>query len=139
MADVLKRLYDSTDFRTPEQQLAVETIANSNEGVIIQLPTGSGKSLTISLPAFCSHDIVTLVVVPYNILRRSLVAYCQSHGLGAAFWTVHDPTRTPVVLVTPELFCNNAFRTYFSDLARHQRLRRVIINECHLLVTDVLQ
>lgn len=78
---------------------------------------GAGKSMSVMLPAFCSPDGVTVVVVPLVALRDDLQGRCERSGIEAHVWQSQGPNRAaPIVFVTPESAVTKGFRASVNRL-----------------------
>jgi len=49
--------------------------------VLIVMRTGGGKSLFFMIPAMCSRDGITIVIIPLNSLRDDLQRRCIKAGI----------------------------------------------------------
>jgi len=58
--------------------------------VLIVMRTGGGKSLFFMIPAMCSRDGITIVIIPLNSLRDDLQRRCIKAGISCTVW---DGTR----------------------------------------------
>lgn len=97
--------------------------------------TGGGKSLSFMLPAFCSPDGVTVVVVPLVALREDLHRRCQVGGIDSHVWQGQGANRVaPIVFVTPESAVTKAFQGFINRLQARGQLDRVVIDECHTVL-----
>ena len=77
---------------------------------MVVMQTGGGKSLLYMLPASCSPDSITVVVVPLVSLLSNQVRRCQQAGLRVARWGETKAVRqAQVVLITPESAVTKAF------------------------------
>ncbi len=77
----LQRLFGFATFR-PGQREVIEAVLAGRDALAV-MPTGAGKSLTYSLPAFLLPG-VTLVVSPLIALMQDQVSKLQALGLPAA-------------------------------------------------------
>jgi superfamily II DNA or RNA helicase len=131
----LKLLYgDDAAFRTKFQERAVTVVASSSDDVIVQLPTASGKSLVISIPAYIDRHSTTLVVVPFNTLRANLIQHCTNAGVASRWYTAGETGQYPILFAVPENFTCTSFHTYIHHLIAYKNLRRIIFDECHTIV-----
>ena len=99
--------------------------------------TGSSKSLLFLLPlSLEAHEYITIIIVPLVALRIDLVRRCRHYGIRTEEW--HRDTRPPsdirVLLVTPEAAMGESFTFYLNRLRTTGRLRRIVIDECHLIL-----
>ena len=102
------------------------------------MQTGGGKSLLYMLPASCSPDSITVVVVPLVSLLSNQVRRCQQAGLRVARWGETKAVRqAQVVLITPESAVTKAFGRFLQERIGAGVLDRVVIDECHILLDSV--
>ena len=105
--------------------------------VIAIMPTGSGKSLLFMLPAMCSPQDVSIVVVPLIALRGNIQTRCDNAGIKCQQW---DPRRMgfggDIVLVMPESALTEAFESYINLLRETRLLDRIVIDECHMILNE---
>ncbi|KAM7210419.1 P-loop containing nucleoside triphosphate hydrolase protein, partial [Rhypophila decipiens] len=106
------------------------------ESRIVQVAgTGEGKSLSFMLPAFCSPDGVTVVVVPLVALREDLHRRCQERGIDSHIWAGRGTNRAAsVIFITPEWAVTKGFQTFVNRLHGRGQLDRVVIDECHTVL-----
>ena len=63
------------------QERALQAIIQRHMRVLIMMRTGGGKSLFFMLPAMCSRDGVTIVIVPLISLREDLKRRYNEAGI----------------------------------------------------------
>jgi superfamily II DNA helicase RecQ len=81
------------------------------------------------LPAFCSPDGVTIVVVLLVALRgKESRIESWVWRSGEANWAVS------IVFVTPESAVTKGFQTFVNRLLGRQQLDRVVVDECHTVL-----
>ncbi|KAK1613504.1 hypothetical protein BDP81DRAFT_513535 [Colletotrichum phormii] len=73
---------DAATFRG-NQAKVVGAIVNGHSPIIQVMGTGSGKSLSFMLSAFCSPDGVTVVITPLTALRTDLEARYTKLGIAS--------------------------------------------------------
>ena len=124
------------DFRSHEQKQALVEIHRGTSPLVVVLPTGGGKSLCFQLPAsMTSSSSVTIVIVPFTALLKSLQQRCRLLGLACVQWTVEQPQSASVTLVVAETATCDSFFTFASGLQSCGRLRAIFLDECHVAVT----
>src|SRR5690606_14673980 len=97
--------------------------------------TGVGKSMSFMLPAYCSPDGVTVVVVPLVALREDLHRRCKRAGIDAHVWHSQGPNRgASIVFVTPESAVTKGFQGFVNRLQARGVLDRVVVDECHAVL-----
>jgi superfamily II DNA helicase RecQ len=134
----LKRLIgpDAT-FRSSEQREALIAIVSGQGPLVIILPTGGGKSLLFQLPATLPGAGVTVVVVPFRALLGDLMKRCEDLEINCVHWTPEQQQRASVMLVVAEAAVSDTFLTFLSDLQVARKLDRIVIDECHVILTAI--
>ena len=101
------------------------------------MPTGRDKSLLYMLPALCSPEGITVVVVPLIALRNEMHTRRKGAAIKCHQW---NPQRlafgSEIELVTPESALTEAFQSYVNLLKEISRLDRIVIDECHVMLND---
>jgi hypothetical protein len=136
LVGMLRQMLDKNDaaFRG-NQEAAIRGIVRGESPVIQIASTGGGKSLSFMLPAYCTPDGVTVVVVPLTALESDLERRCREARIPAAIWSSREPVQmASIVLVTPESVITKGFRGFINRLLARQRLDRVVIDECHVIL-----
>ncbi|KAM7182564.1 hypothetical protein V8F33_014215 [Rhypophila sp. PSN 637] len=105
------------------QKKVIQAIVRGESRIVQVAGTGEGKSLSFMLPAFCSPDGVTVVVVP---LER---------GIDSHIWAGRGMNRAAsVIFITPESAVTKGFETFVNRLHGRGQLDRVVIDECHTVL-----
>jgi RecQ family ATP-dependent DNA helicase len=116
------------------QEAVIRAIVRGESPIVQITGTGGGKSLSFILPAFCSPDGVTIVVVPLVSLRADLYERCTKSGIEAHVWQSRQSNRAAsIVFVTPESAVTKGFREFVNRLQVRQELDRVVVDECHVV------
>ncbi|MGC0591129.1 DEAD/DEAH box helicase, partial [Salmonella enterica] len=125
---------EKAEFRG-QQEKVIRSIMRG-EGPIVQIAgTGMGKSLSFMLPAYCSPEGTTIVVVPLVSLREDLHERCAKSMITSHIWQSRGGNRlATIVFVTPESAVTKGFGDYVNWLQRRQALDRVVVDECHVLL-----
>jgi superfamily II DNA helicase RecQ len=127
-----------TEFRG-KQQAALRAIMDGKSPIILVMPTGGGKSLMFMLPASVKDAGTTVVVTPLIALKQDMQKRCRELGLECIVWgsgrRMHDSC---IVLVTPESAVSQGFMNYMRKLQSMDRLDRIVIDECHILLNTRL-
>jgi hypothetical protein len=126
-------------FRSAEQEQALYAVLDKQTPLVVVLPTGGGKSLLFTLPAIVEKTGVTVVVVPYRALIEDLVSRIQEYGVDCMEWKHGESNPASVVVVSADvagdITSNGNFLGYARLLKNKELLRRVVVDECHLLFT----
>ena len=123
-------------FRSKEQEIAMKAILNEETPLIIILPTGGGKSLLFMVPGCLKEGGVTIVVAPFRALVNDLVNRLKKMGIDSIEWTSGENNAAAIVVVSADVAGSWGFLTYASLLKRQGLLKRVFIDECHLIFTS---
>ncbi|KAI6957743.1 hypothetical protein KC332_g17517 [Hortaea werneckii] len=116
---------------------AMQAVQQGENSVVVVMPTGSGKSILFMLPAFVQSGGVTIVVVPLKSLRADMMDRCSAVNIGCAVWSRGQAVDgASIVLVTPEKALSPEFGTFVGRLRQTQRLDRIVIDECHIVLND---
>ncbi|KAI6787196.1 hypothetical protein KC361_g9560 [Hortaea werneckii] len=116
---------------------AMQAVQQGESPVVVVMPTGSGKSMLFMLPAFVQSGGVTIVVVPLKSLRADMMERCRAVNIGCAVWSRGQAVDgASIVLVTPEKALLPEFGTFVGRLRQTQRLDRIVIDECHIILND---
>jgi len=103
--------------------------------VLVIMRTGGGKSLFFMIPALCSKEGVTIVVVPLSSLREDLQQRCTKVGISCTAWKGTRPSYwSSIVLVTPESAVTKAFARFINEKKMMRQLDRIVIDECHVVL-----
>ena len=100
------------------------------------LLTGGGKSLLFTVPACLDEPRVTIVVVLYQALINDLVGRIRVSGIECIKWKHEENNPAAVVVVSADMAGEPGFLKYAGLLSGKRLLRRVVVNECHLIFTS---
>lgn len=121
------------------QSTAIQAIVRGESPVVMVMGTGGGKSMGFMLPAWCSKDGVSVVVVPLIALRQDMMIRCRGMGIPCREWSRGSiPHAARLVFVTPESAISEDFQTFINRLQATQQLDRIIIDECHVILNNQL-
>lgn len=131
-----RQMLQRPDAALRDHQLPVLRSIVDGESPILQITsTGGGKSASFMLPAFCSPDGTSVVVVPLLALQHDLLGRCGRAGIDAVVWRYgHAVIGASIVLVTPESLLTRACQDFLNRLILRQQLDRVFVDECHLVL-----
>ena len=116
---------------------ALQAIQDGESPVVAVMPTGGGKSMLFMLPAWLEPGGTTIVVVPLLSLRQDLQRRCQQLGIACVAWESRcPPDDASIVLVTPESTEHPDFHSFVNRLRVQQRLDRIVVDECHVVLSD---
>ena len=142
LRDSVRRLLkdDKFSFRQDGQAKALSSLVGKDpkEQVVVIASTGHGKSYIYLAPAAMPEAQVTIVVLPLVVLRTELARKCESLGVSVHEWSADIPIEkqeAAVVVVTVEAAVTGKFMAYAHRLQARGRLDRIVVDECHLMVT----
>jgi len=130
-----KLLGAGASFRSREQREAILAVMRGQSPLVVVLPPSGGKSLVFQLPASLQDAKSTVVVVPFVALVGDLKKRCRDLGMGCVQWTAENQQRATIVLVVSEAAASKAFIAWASGLQLSGKLDRIVIDECHVLLT----
>lgn len=115
---------------------ALQAIKTGVSPIVTVMPTGGGKSLLFMLPAWVAGGL-TVVVVPLIALRHDMQQRSKQLGVPCVEWdSRRPPDEASIVLVTPEATRSESFQTFLNRQRVLQRLDRIVIDECHIVLND---
>ncbi|KAF9729764.1 hypothetical protein PMIN01_12628 [Paraphaeosphaeria minitans] len=126
----------TASFKSDEQEQAMFAMVNGQTPLVVVLPTGGGKSLLFMVPACLDHAGVTVVVVPFRALIEDLATRIRARGIDCVEWVNHETNPASVMLVGADVAGGAGFLKYASSLKDKKQLQRVVIDECHLIITS---
>lgn len=136
----LRRFFDHPEatFRSPQQGAAVSEVMRGHGDLLVVLPTGGGKSLVFMLPAFLEKGATTVVVVPLVALMSDIRKRAKEKHIDCEVWSHQSDFAIKVpslILVAIENAVSQKFQLLLEDLFNDGRLKRLVIDECHLVLT----
>lgn len=126
---------NSAQFRSSQQEEAIRLAAAKQSPLVAVLPTGGGKSLIFIVPAMLTGAGVTVVVSPYAELKKQIVARCTDASIDCGYWPKARDSWPRITIISAEAAGSDDFLQWAADLSVRGRLDRVVIDECHLLLT----
>ena len=136
----LKRLFgDQAQFKSAKQIEMVARAAAATDDLVIQMPTGHGKSLSYLLPAIMQPGETSLVFCPLVSLLGDTLRKCEALGVSVSRWEVERQRTecTTVVLVhyqLPSIHVKD-LQFWISRNVSNGKIRRIIFDEAHVLTS----
>ena len=124
------------EFRSPEQQDAVTAIVRGDTPLITVLPTGGGKTLLAALPTVLDAEGVNIFVAPFRALVNDIVQRFCRDGIDTVEWRHGYRNPASVVVVSADIAAEWSFLKYAQSMQQGGLLRRIFIDECHLIFTS---
>jgi superfamily II DNA helicase RecQ len=138
MQRILKK--QDVGFRSVEQELDAQAVLDKQTPLVVVLPTGGGKSLLFMVAAFVETGGMTVVVVLYRALRANLVGRMKASGIDCIEWQHGETNAASLILVSADTAgdtgSNGNFLSYAQQHFDKGVLRRIVIDECHLVYTS---
>jgi len=131
-----------TTFHKDGQRKAIRAIATNKkttDQLIFIAGTGHGKTMVYLVPASMPTAGTTIVVLPLVVLRSQLRNTCEKYRIPFRQWTPVDDVSEQtvnIVAVAAENVCSSKFDIFVKTLIAKGSLDRIVIDECHLLLTD---
>ena len=123
-------------FKSPQQERAMHAILRGQTPLVVVLPTGGGKSLLFTVPACMPNPGVTIVVVPFRALIGDMLERIRGAGVECMEWKYEDRSPASIVVVSADIAGGSSFLTYALTMQGSGLLRRVVVDECHLVITS---
>jgi len=127
-------------FSTVHQRDAVlHVLQPANCDLLLISPTGSGKTLTYTLPAKLLKKTI-VVIVPLSGLKLDLELRGHAYKINLAIFPHQSLTTSPdLLLVSPEEAGKDTFATYLKTLEQSHRLALLVYEEVHLFLTSAFR
>jgi hypothetical protein len=99
------------------------------------LPTGGGKSDAYLIPSMFDPDTITVVLLSLRALEADVLLTLSSTLISSRRWSGNDSTHASLQLIPLELAITDDFMEWCLPRARNKVLRRIVIDEAHLIYT----
>ena len=121
-------------FRSLEQGLLVQAILLKVPYILGVLPTSIGKSLSYLLTSSLSISKVTIVIIPLIGLKSDIVRRAKDFNIP---YSIYEDSKefSNLTLVSIETIISETFIREVRSLINSNNIDRIIIEECHLLIT----
>ena len=121
-------------FKIVEQELLLQAIHLKIPYILGILPTNSGKSLTYLLSSSLSTSTTTIVIVLLVGLKLDLLRRAREYNIPCSIY--EDKLEiSSLTLVSIESIINPSFIESIKSLINSNKLDRIILDECYLLIT----
>jgi superfamily II DNA helicase RecQ len=136
--DVLVRMYGKGgNWLSQFQREAVMKVAKGINGLVVVLPTGSGKSLTFMLPAMLSNAKTTVLITPLRALADNMLARCHDADIDSYIYHgQRQPRMARIIIVVSDTAVTTGFMDFVAEVQQKGRLDRIVFDECHKIIQD---
>ena len=124
-------------WRGPEQKQAICAIVAGVMEVLVVMATGMGKSLLFELPSYLPGAGTTVLIAPLLVLRLDLTRRCHEMGIDCQDWSTNHDSQAALVFLSVDAAASEEGRTYLYRLHHGRQLTRIVVDECHLILTTV--
>ena len=105
--------------------------------VIVMMSIERRKSLLFMLSTTCQLEESSIVIVSLIALRQNLKRRCEKMSIRCVEWNSQKSfDAASIVLMTSKFAIRDEFRTFINRLRTTQRLNRIVIDECHVMLND---
>lgn len=125
----------SAMFRIKEQELLVKAILLKVPYILAVMPTNSGKSLGYLLTSALSTSKITVVIIPLVGLKQDILQRAKGFNIPCSNYERGRATTT-LTLASIEAVVQEDFIFLLRMLIEEKRLDRIIVDECHLLISS---
>lgn len=127
-------------FKVREQELLVKAILLKVPYVLAILPTNSGKSLSYLLTSSLATSHVSIIILPLVGLKQDIIRRAGAFNVPCSIYEGGQKGRggedSNLTLVSIESIVREDFVFYLQRLIEEGRLDRIVVDECHLLLSS---
>ena len=124
----------SASFRSLEQELLIKSIILKVPYILAILPTSIGKSLSYLLTSSLSISKVTIIIIPLVGLKNDILRRASEFNIPCNIYENNREFKN-LTLVSIETITSNYFISQVKELINSNNIDRIIIEECHLLIS----
>jgi superfamily II DNA helicase RecQ len=127
-------------FKSSFQVCAVELSAQRKNDLLIVLGTGGGKSVVFMLCAMNKDEdrLTTIVILLLVALAQDLVCHLRGMKVHIAMWlNTTSYYSAQVTIAVSKTATSKAFQSYFRKGYQDKKIRCVVVNEIHTILTDI--
>ena len=125
----------SASFRSLEQELLVKSILLKVPYILGVLPTSIGKSLAYLLTSSLSISKVTIVILPLVGVKLNILERASEFNIPCSIFEEALEFKN-LTLISIETIVSPTFRGLVQGLISSNSLDRIIIDECHLIISS---
>lgn len=128
-------------WKTETQRLAMLAILEHQADVVAIMPTGSGKSMLMVIPAVLDSHSITVGILPLKSLLMDYQRKLTQQGIPHEVWTGTDGQQmltghVNLILVLVDQARKDAWRQALSILHQRKPVKRIIFDEAHFALTN---
>ena len=135
----LRNVFNDNDarFKSPEQAQAIKETLKRDTDLLVNLPTGGGKTLVYQLPILMERDMTTVVIVPFVALVDQVEEEFEKLKISCHIWkkNVYGVENAQAIIVSVEHAIMPEFQDLLIQLESTNRLARIVFDECHTILT----
>ncbi|KAH9918818.1 hypothetical protein B0H21DRAFT_682125, partial [Amylocystis lapponica] len=126
----------SAVFKSQEQLELLSRSMARDCNLIAILPTGGGKSACYEIPSIVIPDRLSIVFVPYVPLIKDQMRRAEERGVKVAKWRSNliIPPDLQILYVSWENVQAEALVQFIRN--NYRRIHRIVIDECHTILTS---
>lgn len=145
---VLRPSDNVPDFKSIFQAQAISHVLTATESLLVVLPTGGGKTMIITFPVIAERGqrCLSVAIIPLAALHHQLQNQVRELGISfklvrrqdlgnATFLRELRSDVYELLIVSVEVAIMAQFQAILTELTTRGKLRRVFIDEAHLIVT----
>ena len=125
---------NNASFKSLEQELLIKSILLKIPYILAVLPTSIGKSLAYLLTSSLSISKVTIVILPLVGLKQDILRRSKEFNIPSIIFEDTKQFQN-LTLVSIETIIEGTFISLVQSLINNNNLDRIIIDECHLLIS----
>jgi superfamily II DNA helicase RecQ len=144
---LLRNFFDrrNAEFKSDHQKEAVQLAISGADDLLVVSPTGAGKSLAYLLPLFLDKSTdrtrCTVLICPFISLTQDVLHRCEDLHIYVQEYRrclrVKDHPKLNLLVVNIADAVSPEFWTQLSLLSTEGRLSRLVMDEAHVVLTDV--
>jgi superfamily II DNA helicase RecQ len=123
-------------FRCLEQELLIKSILLKVPYILGILGTNKGKSFSYLFTSSLITSKITIVILPLLGLKTSIWLRAKDFNIPISIFEETSTFSNLTLISIETIIKNDAFITSLMHLIQEDRIDRIIIDECHLLITS---
>ena len=119
------------------QETTIRAIMKKKNSIMTIMNIENDKSLLFMLFALCEFKNINIVMISLIALRKNLKKRCEKIKIRCVEWNNKRSSNVAnIVLMTSKSIVDDEFRTFINRLRVIQRLNRIVIDECHIVLNN---